>query len=345
MYPAEIGFRMPPEWSKHERTFMEWPIKEAGWPGPLDEIYEAFIDAAKKISMFEPVTMIAEPKVASLAAKKCGPRIDVLQLEHNDSWIRDNGPTFVVNEKGEMAGVNWIFNAWGGKYPADKDNLVGSSVLKVFGIPCFNAPFIMEGGSVHVDGEGTLLTTEECLLNRNRNPQLGREEIEEQLKKYLNVEKIVWLKRGLYGDDTDGHVDNVACFARPGVILIQTTRKPSDPNYENSMENLDILKKARDARGRSFEIVEIEQPPEVFYEGMRLTLSYINFYFVNGGIILPVFGGDCSEWDEKATAVISKVFPDRKIVTIDGMPIARGGGNIHCATQQMPVGRPARLNL
>ncbi|MCX7843179.1 MAG: agmatine deiminase family protein [Clostridia bacterium] len=343
MYPAELSFKMPPEWSRHERTFMEWPIGEAVWPGPLEEIHEVFVDIARKISAFEPVTMIARPEAAREAARKCGSHIDVLQIAHDDSWIRDNGPTFVVNPKGEIAGINWIFNAWGGKYPCDMDNLVAPRILKAFGVHCFNAPFVLEGGSIHVDGEGTLITTEECLLNANRNPSLGREEIEFYLKKYLGVEKIIWLKNGLFGDDTDGHVDNVACFARPGVILIQTTQNPDDPNYSNSVENLEILRNAVDARGRKFEIIEIEQPPESFYEDLRLTLSYVNFYFVNGGIILPVFGGRAEETDIKAVETFKKLFPDRRIVTINGMPIARGGGNVHCATQQKPEGKPASI--
>ena len=345
MFPIDFGFKMPPEWAKHARTFMEWPIKEAGWPGPLEEIHEAFVDAARKISMFEPVTMIADPDVSCLVAKKCGTRIEVLQLGHDDSWIRDNGPTFVMNGKGDVAGINWKFNAWGEKYPYEKDNLVAAGILETFGVPVFNAPFVMEGGSIHVDGEGTLLTTEECLLNKNRNPNLEKEDIERLIKGHLGVEKIIWLKKGLYGDDTDGHVDNVACFARPGMVLIQTTHDKHDPNYDSSMENLEILKSVKDAKGRSLEIIEIEQPPEAFYEENRLTLSYINFYFVNGGIIMPEFGREYKEYDLKAYETISKVFPERKVVTVNGMVIARGGGNIHCATQQMPLGKPSRFSI
>jgi len=248
--------------------------------------------------------------------------------------MRDNGPTFVVNTKGGIAGINWIFNAWGGKFPCEKDNLVAPKLLSHLGIECFDAPFVMEGGSIHVDGEGTLLTTEECLLNKNRNPQLSREEIEVFVKRYLNIEKIVWLKKGLYGDDTDGHIDNVACFARPGVILAQTCSNTDDHNFERSRETVETLKNATDAKGRTFEIIEIEQPPAYFYQGVRLTLSYLNFYFVNGGIILPVFGADT---DSSAVSKLKQVFPDREIVTVNGLPIARGGGNIHCATQQMPA--------
>lgn len=341
MLPIQKDFKMPAEWSKHQRTFMEWPIKEAGWPDPFKEVLDAFADVAKKIAQFEPVTMIVRPDLASQAAQMCGPQVEILKMEHDDSWMRDNGPTFLVNDRGELAGINWLFNAWGGKYPYEMDNLIASKVLEHFGVPCYNAPFIMEGGSIHVDGEGTLLTTEECLLNKNRNPHLTRDDIERHLKDYLNVQKVIWLKRGLYGDDTDGHVDNVACFARPGVIILQATSDPGNPNYERSRENLDTLKNATDAQGRKLEIIQIEQPSEDHYHEIPLTLSYLNFYFVNGGIILPVFGGKHQSTDKSAQEVLAKVFPDRKIVTVDGMPIIRGGGNVHCITQQMPEGIPA----
>lgn len=343
MYPADLNFRMPPEWAQHARTFMEWPVKEALWPEPFEEILPAFADIVKKIARFEPVTVIARPNLAKEAASFCGPGVEIFELEHNDSWMRDNGPTFITNEDGEIAAVNWIFNAWGGKFPADKDNLVAPELLKHFGINYFDAPFVMEGGSIHVDGAGTLLTTEECLLNKNRNPHLRRNDIENLLRKYLNVSKFIWLKRGWSGDDTDGHVDNVACFARPGLIITQVCSDAADPNYEISKENQALLQQATDATGRSFEIVEIEQPPAVIYQDMRLTLSYLNFYFVNGGIILPVFGGECAKTDAAAEKTLKEVFTERQIVTVNGGIIARGGGNVHCLTQQMPAGNPAKL--
>ena len=265
-------------------------------------------------------------------------------MEHNDSWMRDNGPTFLTNGKGEVAGVNWKFNAWGGKYsPWELDDLVAPTLLRQLAVPCFNAPLVLEGGSIHVDGEGTLLTTEECLLNKNRNPELKRAEIEELVKQYVNVEQIIWLKRGLYGDETDGHVDNIACFARPGCVILQTCSDPGDPNYAITKENLEILQKARDAKGRKLEIIQIQQPPAGFYQGSRLTLSYLNFYFVNGGIILPVFGGECTETDRLAEQTLQKAFPDREIVKVDGMSLIKEGGNVHCITQQMPAGIPAKL--
>jgi agmatine deiminase len=234
--------------------------------------------------------------------------------------------------------VNWQFNAWGERFPhSELDNEVAPKILEYYGVPIINAPFVLEGGSIHVDGEGTLLTTQECLLNKNRNPQLSKEELEEKVKYHLGVSKIIWLKRGLYGDETDGHIDNVACFAKPGVILLQTCSDPEDPNYEITMENLEILNNAEDACGRKLEIIRIPQPPVRYYEDIRLTLSYLNFYMVNHGIILPVFGGDADKTDEEAKKILNQVFPDRKIVTVDGMALIKEGGNVHCITQQVPV--------
>ena len=194
----------------------------------------------------------------------------------------------------------------------------------------------MEGGSLHVDGEGTVITTEECLLNPNRNPELSREEVEENLKKFLNVRKVIWLKRGLDGDETDGHVDNIACFAAPGKVILQVCDDPSDENYAITQENLRILAEETDAKGRKLDIVRIPQPPKAMFEDSRLTLSYLNFYFVNGGIVLPVFGGPAAEADREAERILQATFPGRKIRTVDGMAIIKEGGNVHCTTQQMP---------
>lgn len=337
MTPAELGYKMPPEWAEHQRTLMEWPRKEAEWPEPFNAVLAAFDSIVKAIAKFEPVTVLADPSLAEEAAGYCGSNVEVLAVEHNDSWMRDNGPTFLINEQGELAGVNWIFNAWGGKFPSRLDNLVATKVLQYYRVPCFNAPLVMEGGSFHVDGEGVLLTTAECLLNRNRNPHLKQEEIEANLKKYLNVSKIIWLNQGWTGDDTDGHVDNIACFARPGVIITQVCSDRDDPNYEISKENLEILKKASDIQGKPFKIIEIEQPPATYYGDLRLTLSYLNFYLVNAGIILPVFGDKAT--DKAAYKAIKGAFPKRQIITVDGLTIARGGGNVHCLTQQMPAGK------
>jgi agmatine deiminase len=336
----ENNFFMPAEWEQHERTLMEWPVKASVvWPENYIEIYTGYANIAKAISEFETVTMIVNEDSKADAKAFCGDRVEFLTIAHNDGWCRDNGPTFLWNKEKQLSAVNWKFNAWGEKYlPFDLDNEVAPKVLDHFNVPYYNAPIVLEGGSIHVDGEGTLLTTKECLLNKNRNPHLSQKEIEEEVKKYLNINKIIWLNRGLFGDETDGHVDNIACFAKPGVILIQTCKDPEDPNYEITKENLEILNSSVDALGRKIEIIEIPQAPVRYYQGERLTLSYLNFYFVNKGIILPVFGGDAEETDRQAEEILQKVFPDRKITTVDGMAIIKEGGNVHCVTQQMPSG-------
>lgn len=345
MFPREMGFRMPAEWEKRQRTFMEWPVRENLWPDGFEDARKGYSEVAKAIAEFEELCMIARPDQAGRAKEMCGEKVKVIAMEHDDSWIRDNGPTFIINNKNEVAGISWEFNAWGEKYkPFDKDNEVAKKVLELFNVPVFEAPIILEGGSIHVDGEGTLLTTEQCLLNKNRNTHLSKKEIEDVLYKYLSVDKFLWLKQGLYGDETDGHVDNVACFVKPGVVVLQVCSDKNDPNYELTLENLSILENTVDAKGRKLEIIKIEQPPARCLNNERLTLSYINYYPVNGGIILPVFGQDAENTDKKAVEVLQRVYPDRKIVTVDGMPIIKGGGNVHCITQQMPYGLPARFS-
>jgi len=345
MYPINLNFKMPPEWSKHTRTFVSWPIKASMcYPEDYDSVCQGYTKIIKAIAEFESITVVVNP--VDLKTISClfnnEQRIELLPIEHNDAWLRDNGPTFIINDNGDVAGVNWRFNAWGGKYaPWNLDDLVATEILNHVGLKRFDAPLVMEGGSFHVDGEGTLLTTEECLLNPNRNPGMTREKIEAELKKFLNVQKVVWLKKGLHGDETDGHVDNIACFAAPGKILLQVCDDPEDENYAITRENLMILKKETDATGRKFEIIPIKQPPKLYdpVTDARLTLSYLNFYFVNGGIILPVFGGEAKEFDQMAVQVLSKTFPERRIRIVNGMGIIREGGNVHCTTQQMPTGR------
>lgn len=331
---------MPGEWEQHVRTLIEWPVKNSlVWPDNYREVCQGYVQVAMAISEFEPVTMIVNEDTYEEAKDLCQGKVELLTIAHNDAWCRDNGPTFLWNNERKLAGVNWKFNAWGEKYkPYDLDHEVAPKVLKYFETTCLNAPLVLEGGSIHVDGEGTLLTTEECLLNPNRNPHMTREEIEQEVKRYLNVSKIIWLRRGLFGDETDGHIDNVACFAKPGVILLQSCYDKEDPNYEITQENLTVLGKESDAKGRKIEIIEIPQPPARYYKGERLTLSYLNFYLVNQGIILPIFGDEAQASDEKAQQILQHIFPERKIVTVDGMALIKEGGNVHCITQQMPQG-------
>ena len=307
MNPTDLNYRMPAEWAQLTRTFISWPVQASMvYPENYEAVTAAYAEIITAMAEFEPVTVV----VNSDDQEKVGARfasidnVDLLPIEHNDAWLRDNGPTFLLNEQQELAGVNWGFNAWGGKYsPWDLDDAVAGQVLKHVGVRQFDAPLVMEGGSIHTDGEGTLLTTEECLLNVNRNPQLSREQIEELVRNYVNVDSVIWLKRGLSGDETDGHVDNIACFAAPGKVILQVCDDPADENYEITRENRATLAKAVDAKGRKLEVIEIPQPPKTFHEGQRLTLSYLNFYFVNGGIILPVFGGAAEETDRKAADI------------------------------------------
>ncbi len=339
MTPRSAGYRMPPEWARHRRTLVSWPVKASMChPETHDRVQAGYAEFVQAIAEFEPVTVLANPADAAAAQALCGHRhITYLEVPHNDSWLRDNGPTFVTDAAGNLAGINWRFNAWGGKYaPWDLDDAVAPAILADLGVPRFDAPLVMEGGSLHVDGDGTLLTTEECLLNPNRNPELDRAAIEAQLSSHLGVDRVIWLGRGLDGDETDGHVDNIACFAAPGRVILQTCGDPDDPNFAISQAALAVLHAARDAKGRTLEVIEVPQPPMRQLDGSRLTLSYLNFYFVNGGIILPVFGGDAAETDREAIRILSAVFPDRRIRPIDGMGIVTEGGNVHCATQQVP---------
>lgn len=340
MNPKDLNYTMPPEWGKHERTFISWPVQDSMcFPDNHESVCQGYAEIITAIAEFEPVTVVVNPdELEQVGRLVSGPNITLLPIEHSDAWLRDNGPTFVVNNEGALAGVNWSFNAWGGKYsPWDLDDKVAPQILEHLQVTCFDAPLVMEGGSIHTDGEGTLITTEECLLNTNRNPNLGRGDIEEYVRKYTGTESIIWLKRGLSGDETDGHVDNIACFAAPGKVIIQVCEDPQDENYEITQENLRILENARDAKGRELEIIKIQQPPRVNHEGSRLTLSYLNFYFVNGGIILPVFGGTAVETDKLAEEVLAGLFPERRIRTVNGMAVITEGGNVHCTTQQMPA--------
>ncbi len=359
--PFVSDYRMPPEWQRHQRTFVAWPVQDSMvYPENYAQVAEGYREIIRAIAEFEPVTIITnpdetdivrqfvttvvadpksllEPANSTSAAQPLYP-IDCLAIPHNDAWLRDNGPTFLVDPAGKLAGVNWRFNAWGGKYaPWDKDDQVAPAILAHYQVPRLDAPLVMEGGSLHVDGEGTLLTTEECLLNPNRNPKMSRTRIEQCLRQYLQVSQFIWLKRGLNGDETDGHVDNIACFAAPGAIIIQVCDDPADENYAITQENLAILGQATDARGRPLTIIPIPQPPRREYRGKRLTLSYLNFYLVNDGLILPVFGGEAAVTDQMATQILAGLFPGRRIRPVNGLGIIAEGGNVHCTTQQMPA--------
>jgi agmatine deiminase len=285
------------------------------------------------------VTMLANEADVTEAQALCGSGVKVQAAPIDDGWFRDNGPSFVIDAHGRLVGVNWDFNGWGCKpgIPYDRDRAVTQLILEREGIACIDAPLILEGGSFHVDGEGTLITTEQCLLNPNRNPHLSRLEIEAHLQNYLGVDKVVWLKQGVADDITDGHIDLLAAFVAPGIVLALACDDPADANYPAIAQNLEILRTATDARGRSLEVVEVPQPPAAYNEatGTRLGLSHLNFYLANGGAILPAFGE--SKSDATALGIFREVFPDLKIVQVEARDLLYAGGNIHCVTQQEPV--------
>jgi len=335
--PKQAGFIMPAEWNIHERCWMAWPCHLPSWSlVGLDKARSAYARVAKAIAQYEPVTMLVNPGDEESAKALCGPEITLVSFPINDSWTRDTGPTFLLNADNEKAGVDWIHNAWGGNYEdCSLDNKIADEVIKQTAATYFHAPMGMEGGSFHVDGEGTVLTSRECLLNSNRNPQLTEQEIESYLCEYLGAEKVIWLNLGLLGDETDGHIDEIATFIAPGKVLCLITKDDSDPNYERLGENLAVLKTARDAKGRQLEVYTVEQPPATFIDGERLTLSYINFYMANNGIVMPAFGHPVH--DKAAYELFIKLFPHHQIMQIDALDVFAGGGGIHCITQQEPA--------
>jgi|SRR5690349_6229364 len=334
--PAADGFRMPAEWERHSRCWMAWPCRPETFAGGIDAACAAYAEVAQTIAQFEPVTMVCNQADVAEVSLACGAGIEVLPIPISDSWVRDTGPTFVVDNARQVAGVDWRFNAWGNNYPDHQvDAELARHMLSHLGMRRYEAPLVMEGGSFHVDGEGTLITTEECLLNPNRNPHLSREQIEECLKDYLGINRVIWLGRGYEQDETDGHIDEIACFARPGTLLVAATDDTGDANFKIFQDNLDRLKAARDAQGRELEVISLPIPARRDHNGVRLTLSYTNFYIANGGIVMPAFEDVA---DDDAFRILRKVFSDREVIQVPAMDVVRGGGGIHCITQQQPAG-------
>lgn len=353
--PRADGFRMPGEFEPHAGTWILWPERPDNWRLGAKPAQKVFTQVAAAISQFEPVTMGVSAAQYSNARQMLPPEVRVVEISNNDSWMRDCGPTFVRDGKTVRA-IDWDFNAWGGLdgglyFPWDLDDQVARKVAEIERVDRYKAPIVLEGGSIHVDGEGTLLATEECLLNPNRNPQLSKEELEGVLKDYLNLDKIIWLERGVYNDETNGHVDNIVCFIRPGVVALTWTDDKEDPQYEISQDAYRRLSEARDARGRKLEIHKIYQPGPIYITeeesqgvdavegtlprqaGDRLAGSYVNFYMVNGGAVVPVFD---DPHDQAALDTFQSLMPERKVVAVPAREILLGGGNIHCITQQQP---------
>ena len=337
--PARDGFFMPAEWEEHKRTWMCWPSRSEPFGGAegLLRAKQAYARVARVISSFEPVIMAARPLEVAEAKLATGGKADVLEVPLDDGWARDFGPTFLKHRNGGLAGVHWRFNAWGNKYqPYANDAAFAARVLKVAGATVYDASIVCEGGAIHGDGKGTLLTTEQCLLNQNRNPGMTRERMEEQLALYLGVRKVIWLGDGFSDVETDGHVDNIACFVAPGHVVIGMPAARSHPDYAPAHEALRRLKTATDAGGKKLEIIELPQPREqrLDWNGRILQASYVNFYLPNGAIVMPAFNDPN---DEPARAILAGCFPGRDIMQIDAIDIVQGGGGIHCITQQEPV--------
>jgi agmatine deiminase len=326
-----MTLRMPAEWAPHERTIMCWPARETMWGEHFAQAAADHAAVANAIAAFEPVLMAADPRFAAEAARLCGEGVEIVELALDDSWARDSGPIFVTDGAGQRAGVQFGFNGWGEKFtPYDHDATFARRLLERLGEPCRDATqLVLEGGSIAVDGEGTLVTTEQCLLEEHRNPELTREEIEAELRAALGVERVVWLGLGLVeDDDTDGHVDNICAFVAPGRVVLQTVADEDNPNYEGAQDNL------RRLRAAGLEVTELPWLPYVPGEEPAVVVPYTNFYLCNGGIIVPTQG---EETDAEALALLERLYPGREAVAVPGRTLALGGGGVHCITQQVPA--------
>jgi agmatine deiminase len=334
--PREQGFAMPPEWAPHDRCWMAWPWRKERWGERLGAAQLAGAEIAGIIAAFEPVTMIARPELTAEASLRCGQGISVLPLEHEECWTRDILPSFVCDRGGRLAGIDWRFNGYGAATSGQAaDAHLAEAICERLKVPRFIAPVVLEGGAVHVDGEGTCLVCARSLLDPKRNPGLGREVLESVLADHLGVSKVIWLEQALQDDPAGGHVSNLARFARPGVVIALTCRDESDPHHAALQDNLARLKGESDAQGRALQVIEIEQPAARWHpDGRRLCTSYVNFYLPNGAVLVPTFD---DPMDEPAFDAIAAAFPDRQALQSDVGDLLEGGGGIHRITQQQPA--------
>lgn len=354
--PAADGYRMPGEFEPHAGCWMAWPERPDNWRLGAKPAQAAYAAVAEAINVSDPLTMAVSAAQFENCRAMLSDTIRVVEISTDDAWIRDMGPSFLLGPQG-LRGVDWRFNAWGGLdgglyFPWDRDDQVAQKVLEIERAGRYRAPIVLEGGSIHVDGQGTVMATEECLLHPNRNPELTREQIEAVLFEHLGARKMIWLGRGVYNDETDGHVDNLACFARPGVVLLTFCEDESDPQHAISLDAERRLQAATDAQGRSIEVIRLPSPGPVLItreesegvdviagsqprrEGDRLAASYANFYLAGSRIVLPLLD---ERHDDEAAEILRGVFPDREVVGVPGREILLGGGNIHCITQQVPA--------
>jgi len=310
------GFHFPAEWAKHTATWLSWPHKEESWPGKIELIYPKYCEFVK---------VLAEGELVRINVK----------FETNDAWCRDHGPAFIINpETKQKAIIDWGYNAWGDKYPPyDLDDVIPTKIGKQLGIEVYHPGIVMEGGSVDFNGAGSVLTTTACLLNKNRNPHLTKEEIETYLRNYYGVEQVLWLGDGIIGDDTDGHIDDITRFVNEDTVVTVVEENQNDENYHILQENLQTLKSMRLLNGKQLNIIELPMPEPVIYQDQRLPASYANFYIANAAVIVPTYR---SKNDDKALTILKGCFPNRKVIGIDSTDIIWGLGSFHCLSQQEP---------
>jgi agmatine deiminase len=341
--PRSLGFRMPAEWARHEATWLTWPRPEGiSFPDAFEAIPAVWANLAKllaegeqvHINVFSPEHEVGIRAALEQAKAPVGTRIHLHPFPAYEPWCRDHGPIFVRNEEG-LAVVDWRYNAWGGKYPpCDLDDAVPQHVARLLGLRLFSPPMILEGGSIEVNGEGTLLTTEACLLNKNRNPELSQKEIEQYLREYLGVEQILWLGEGIVGDDTDGHIDDLTRFVGPRTLVTIVEDDPADENHALLRENSERLRAMRDPQGDPWRIVALPTPGRIERDGQRLPASYANFYIANEVVVMPAFGHPN---DAKAREILQGLFPTRRVVPGPALDLIWGLGAFHCITQQQPA--------
>ncbi len=355
--PAQDGFWMPGEHEPHEEVWLGWPERTDSWQWGAKPAQQAFVEVANTIVEFTPVTVAVPAAQFENARQQLKAAVRVVEMSLNDSWFRDTGPTYVVNKQGERRAVSWEFNAWGGLvnglyFPWDKDNQVAEKIANMYRDQIYQAPFVLEGGSVHCDGDGTAYTTKECLLHPGRNPDLTQKEIEAYLKDYLGVEKVIWLELGLFADeDTNGHVDNIMHVVKPGEVILSWCDDESDPQYAISQAAYELLSTSKDAKGRDIIVHKMPIPGPLYITeqegngfdacaGMdraidtRLAGSYANFLITNNLVIYPCFE---QASDQQAQQIFEQCFPEHAVIGVAGRNILLGGGNIHCITQQIPL--------
>lgn len=341
-YPAAQGFFFPAEWHPHTATWLSWPHKEESWPGKIVTVYPQYCQFIKALTEGELVRInVKNEEMAAFAKQQLQlvdvdlSRVEFYPFETNDAWCRDHGPAFLINpETKEKVIVDWGYNAWGGKYPPfDLDDVIPTKIAGALHLPVYNPGIVMEGGSVDFNGKGTILTTTACLLNKNRNPHLNQQQIEEYLHNYYGAEQVLWLGDGIVGDDTDGHIDDITRFVNEDTVVTVVEQNKNDENYQLLQDNLQQLKTMRLLNGKQLNIMELPMPDAVIHEDQRLPASYANFYIGNAAVVVPTYR---SKQDDKALEILQGCFPDRKVIGIDSTDIIWGLGSFHCLSQQEP---------